>query len=70
VSVILESGETLSADSVLVTVSLGVLKSKLITFEPPLPQWKQEAIDRLGFGQLNKVVMQFSSIFWEVRYFF
>ncbi|KAJ3632115.1 hypothetical protein Zmor_022083 [Zophobas morio] len=68
VSVILESGETLSADSVLVTVSLGVLKSKLITFEPPLPQWKQEAIDRLGFGQLNKVVMQFSSIFWEEDY--
>ena len=44
------------ADAVLVTVPLGVLKSQAITFQPPLPEWKQQAINNLGFGLLNKVV--------------
>ena len=39
----------------LVTVPLGVLKKGSIEFQPPLPQRKQEAIDRMGFGVLNKV---------------
>ena len=39
----------------LVTVPLGVLKSQAITFQPPLPEWKQQAINNLGFGLLNKV---------------
>ena len=43
------------ADAVLVTVPLGVLKSQAITFQPPLPEWKQQAINNLGFGLLNKV---------------
>jgi Flavin containing amine oxidoreductase len=40
---------------VLVTAPLGVLKKGSITFSPPLPARKQEAIERLGFGLLNKV---------------
>jgi monoamine oxidase len=40
---------------VLVTVPLGILQSKCIAFEPPLPQAKEAAIDRLGFGDLNKL---------------
>lgn len=49
------AGEVLAADAVVVTVPLGVLKAGAITFRPPLPPWKQEAIGRLGFGDLNKV---------------
>lgn len=42
-----------------------------IRFEPPLPPWKQQAIDRLGFGNLNKVGLLFSEVFWDdsVDYF-
>ena len=52
-------------DSVLVTVPLGVLKAKSIKFEPELPEWKQESIDKLGFGNLNKIVMHFGERFWD-----
>ncbi|CAG0916513.1 unnamed protein product [Notodromas monacha] len=34
-------------------------------FRPPLPMWKQEAIERLGFGVLNKVVLCFQRVFWD-----
>lgn len=38
----------------LVTVPLGVLKKGSIRFSPPLPQRKLGAIQRMGFGVLNK----------------
>ncbi len=48
--------ETVQADAVLVTMPLGCLKEKAPSlFQPPLPEWKAEAIKRLGFGNLNKV---------------
>jgi lysine-specific histone demethylase 1 len=62
------------ADIVLSTLTLGVLKIAIanesnqlntVRFDPPLPQWKQTAIERLGFGNLNKVVLCFDRIFWE-----
>ena len=57
-------GEGIAADAVLVTVPLGVLKAKSIKFVPPLPDWKRSAIDRLGFGPIEKVVLVFSAPFW------
>lgn len=46
-------------DAVLVTLPLGVLKASTppsaVVFNPPLPDWKSQAIQRLGFGNLNKV---------------
>ncbi|CAN8259461.1 unnamed protein product [Cochlearia groenlandica] len=56
--------QTFKADMILCTVPLGVLKKRCIKFEPELPRRKQEAIDRLGFGLLNKVAMLFPSVFW------
>lgn len=50
---------------VLLTVPLGCLKSHTIEFYPLLPQWKNEAIERMGLALLNKVYLQFSDIFWE-----
>jgi monoamine oxidase len=41
----------------IVTVPLGVLRAGAIAFSPALPGWKTEAIDRLGVGQLEKVVL-------------
>lgn len=49
------NGEVFEADRIVVTTPLGVLKSGSITFQPPLPDWKQEVIERMGFGLLNKV---------------
>lgn len=57
-------GQEFQADMVLCTVPLGVLKRGDIEFVPPLPQKKKDAIERLGFGLLNKVAMLFPYNFW------
>jgi len=62
-----EDGETFMADHVVYTGSLGTLKHRTITFDPPLPEWKLGAIDRLGFGVMNKVVLVFDEPFWDVQ---
>lgn len=36
-------------------------------FEPTLPRWKHQAIQRLGCGNLNKIVMSFDKIFWDTE---
>merc|ERR1719419_437950 len=68
---------TYKADCVLCTLPLGVLKQSItsltsttsspntVTFNPPLPDWKKEAVQRLGYGNLNKVVLCFDRIFWD-----
>ncbi|KAF2285950.1 hypothetical protein GH714_009147 [Hevea brasiliensis] len=56
--------QVFQADMVLCTVPLGVLKKRTIKFEPELPGRKLAAIDRLGFGLLNKVAMVFPHVFW------
>ncbi|KAG0049281.1 hypothetical protein BGZ83_005891 [Gryganskiella cystojenkinii] len=52
------------ADSVLVTLPLGVLKSQSVLFSPPLPPTKQRAIDNLGFGTMYKIILPFPTCFW------
>lgn len=44
VEVTLKTGEKLSADYVLSTLSLGVLQNDDVQFHPTLPDWKLEAI--------------------------
>ena len=53
-----------TADAVLVTLPLGVLKQGAVRFVPELPEEKREAIARLGMGTLAKVVLRFDEIFW------
>ena len=53
--VVCTDGEVIEADEVVITAPLGVLKTDTIDFDPPLPSWKRGAIDRMGFGLLNKV---------------
>ena len=48
------SSNIFRADAVIVAVPLGVLKANSISFHPPLPEWKTQAINNLGFGLLNK----------------
>eukprot|EP00803_Ostreobium_quekettii_P007723 evm.model.scf_798EXC.5 EVM.evm.TU.scf_798EXC.5 scf_798EXC:43211-52740(-) len=65
VKVSTRSGKTFQAGVALITVPLGVLKADAIQFQPPLPRWKRGAISNLGFGNLNKVVMEFEAPFWN-----
>lgn len=62
-----KDGEKFFADHVVFTGSLGVLKQQKIKFEPPLPDWKRGAINRLGFGIMNKVVLVFQEPFWDTK---
>ena len=52
---------------VLITIPLGCLKAHSIQFTPLLPDWKQNAIDRMGFGLLNKIHIQFPFTFWDKK---
>ncbi|KAF3185029.1 hypothetical protein TWF788_004854 [Orbilia oligospora] len=61
-------GQTFEADKVIVTLPLGVLKREHgVDFVPPLPEAKQDAIKRLGFGLLNKVIMVYKEAFWDTN---
>lgn len=62
-----EDGEKIAADYVVYTGSLGTLKHRTIKFDPPLPDPKLGAIDRLGFGVMNKVVLVFDEPFWDTE---
>ncbi|KAH3966221.1 hypothetical protein HBH51_144130 [Parastagonospora nodorum] len=59
------NGEVFEADKVVITTPLGVLKSGSVTFQPPLPDWKQGVIERMGFGLLNKIILVYEKAFWE-----
>lgn len=61
VAVTLDDHERLFAQRVIVTVPLGVLKSRLITFTPELPPAKQHAIRRLGMGRALKYLLLFKT---------
>lgn len=64
VTIDLPSG-SIAASHVIVTVPLGVLKAGSIAFSPTLPQDKRTAIERLGFGFFEKVVLVFEDRFWS-----
>ncbi|CAL1414145.1 unnamed protein product [Linum trigynum] len=58
-------GSVMTADHVIITVSLGVLKAGIGSdsglFDPPLPFSKTDAISRLGYGVVNKLFLQVSN---------
>jgi len=55
--------ERLRVDAAVITVSLGVLKSGAIEFQPPLVE-KQEAIEQLQFGNVVKIALVFARQCW------
>jgi monoamine oxidase len=58
-------GETITADAVIITVPLGVLKAGTITFTPALPAAHATAIDTLGMGLLDKVWLRWDEPWWS-----
>ena len=61
----LECGKVFCAKAVVITVSLGVLEAGHISFEPPLPDWKIDAIHSAGFGQIEKCLLCFEELAWQ-----
>ncbi|KAG0292347.1 hypothetical protein BGZ96_004307 [Linnemannia gamsii] len=65
---VLTSQGIFTADKVLCTLPLGVLKSSHATlFHPQLPALKQQAISRLGFGTMYKILLFFPTCFWPLH---
>ncbi|RDL34723.1 Uncharacterized protein BP5553_07851 [Venustampulla echinocandica] len=60
-----ENGEIIEADCIVSTIPLGVLKRQNISFQPPLPDYKTGAIQRIGYGILNKLVLVYREPFWD-----
>ncbi|KLP01621.1 FMS1-Protein involved in the biosynthesis of pantothenic acid [Fusarium fujikuroi] len=56
--------QRLTADAVVVTVPLGVLRRQLISFSPALPSDISEGINRFSYGALGKVFFEFAEVFW------
>ena len=65
VEVTIAGGETFIADYALCTFSSGVLNGESVQFDPPLPDWKKEAIYRLRPVHLTKIFLKFPSDFWD-----
>jgi monoamine oxidase len=57
--------EAIRARCAVVTLPVGVLKGGVVGFEPPLPRWKLAALSGIEMGAVVKVVMRFSTMFWE-----
>ncbi|KAK9496546.1 hypothetical protein O3M35_013171 [Rhynocoris fuscipes] len=58
-------GTDIDADYVICTVSLGVLKEYSETlFQPRLPGYKRKAIESLGYGNVNKIFVEYDRPFW------
>ena len=66
---VIADGETLTADNLVVTLPLGVLKAQPghpshVRFLPDLPD-KRAAVSRLGVGHVQKLVLRFRDAFWR-----
>jgi len=63
----LAGSETISADRLVVTLPLGVLKSGTVDFSPALPSGHRAAISRMGMGLLDKLWLRFDEPFWNEK---
>lgn len=64
IEVTCDNGKRFICEHVICTIPLGVLKDKADSlFSPPLPQHKQEAIEKLLFGTVNKIFLVYERPF-------
>ncbi len=64
VEVVTSDGTTVSATAGITTLPHGVLTRGGITFDPPLPTAKTDALTRIASGAVTKVLMHFDDSFW------
>ena len=63
------NGTVTSADFVLVTVPLGVLKSGRVEFSPSLPEYKITAIQTVPLNCINKFLLLWDECFWDDEFY-
>eukprot|EP00347_Sterkiella_histriomuscorum_P014422 403360925 len=59
------TNQTYFCQKLIVTVTLTILQKQLIDFTPQLPDRKRQAINNLGIGIMDKLILQFDHLFWE-----
>jgi monoamine oxidase len=59
--------ERFNAAAVVVTLPLSILKAGHVGFAPALPDWKVQALGRLGMGRVVVQQMTFARDFWSER---
>lgn len=64
VTLTLGDGQVIKGDFCVCSVPLGVLQKRKLVFSPPLPNTRLAAIDAIGMGLLDKVVLKFDKRFW------
>lgn len=62
---VISSKRRYRADAVIVTLPIGVLKAGTVRFEPQLPAATRTAIDTIGNGLVDRVVLRFERRFWD-----
>jgi len=62
-----ENGDVFEADRVILTVPIKVLQDQLIEFSPDLPATTIQGINKIGMDRGMKVILKFTSRFWEVN---
>ena len=55
------------AKKVISSLPLGVLKAKIVDFQPSLPNKYLRIIDKLGIGNMNKLYVSFTNRFWNYK---
>jgi monoamine oxidase len=63
VAVTTSGGRVFTADTLIVSVSLGVLAAGGLRLDPALPEL-DKAIQQLGFGSVIKILLEFKRAFW------
>lgn len=63
-TIVTTNDQIYEAPYVVVTVPLGVLKNDVIQFTPALPSQKQQAINGIEMGMLNKFLFTWGETFW------
>lgn len=65
ITIVDATGVTHTADKVIISVPISILKLNEITFTPTLPTEKTDAFSRFGMGPGMKVFLKFSTKFYE-----
>ncbi|RDW87509.1 amine oxidase-1 [Coleophoma crateriformis] len=59
-----DEAHSFTADAVVVTVPLGVLRRDMLSFNPPLPTDIQDGFSKFSYGALGKIFVEFAEVFW------
>ena len=58
------------ADKIVIALPMEMLKNGIISFVPSLPEEKQNALNGLQMGTMNKIFLKFEECFWNEDGFF